>query len=169
AAGALFWAPDGWATAAAQRPLGAAVLVLAEAAALAAISPEFDRAWLIPLRRLRIAVFKPLDGSAGDTPLEASVNRLQFNDVYRHVAPLLRTDVRETWDDGDWRFICYGANVDGRVATAVFAVSLGRGLTVKVAFVDDKTGQTLLRYDAPPPEDQRPEWALPRQREAVAG
>lgn len=162
AAVAILWTDTAWTTALAGES-GLAVTVLAvEAAAFVAVSAEFDGAWLIPLRRLRARWSRPLGGDTGEVPLDATIEQLQLSDVYRHTARLLRTDVRETWDEDDWRIVSYGAMVNERRATAVFAVPLNwvSPESVKVAFVDDETTETLLRLDGPPQEDQRPEWAL---------
>ncbi|MFF5073456.1 hypothetical protein ACFY2R_20225 [Micromonospora olivasterospora] len=72
--------------------------------ACAALSPELDRRWLLPLRQLRVRLTHPLRGGSG-VPLLASVQQLQLSEAYRRVAPLLRSDVQEHWDDGEWRFV----------------------------------------------------------------
>lgn len=159
---AILWTDTAWTTAIAQRPGPAAAILAVEAVVFVVLSAEFDGAWLVPLRRLRARWSRPLGGDIGEVPLDATVEQLQRSDVYRHVARLLRTDVRETWDEDDWRIVCYGATVGERHATAVFAVPLTwvAPESVKVAFVDDETAETLLRLDVPPDESQRPEWAL---------
>jgi hypothetical protein len=72
--------------------------------------------------------------------------------VYRRVAPLLSSDVREHWDDEDWRMVCHSARYQGRGATAVFAVPRLRYEpdAVRVAIVDDLTGVTLLNLEGAP-------------------
>ncbi|MFJ6197412.1 MauE/DoxX family redox-associated membrane protein [Micromonospora sp. NPDC092111] len=138
-------APVGWATALTGRPLAGTAVLLAELAAVVALSPELDVAWLLPLRRLRARLTHPLRGGSG-VPLLATVHQLQLSDSYRRVAPLLRSDVREHWDDGDWRFVGHAALYQGRPVTAVFAVPLAdrEPDAVRVAVVDDATGHTLL-------------------------
>ncbi|NES39795.1 hypothetical protein G3554_27290, partial [Micromonospora sp. PPF5-17] len=116
-----------------------------EAALVVALSPELDAGWLLPLRRLRARLTHPLRGGAG-LPLLATLQQVQLSDAYRRVAPLLRSDVREHWDDTDWRFVGHAARFHGRPVTAVFAVPLADRDpdAVRVAVVDDGTGQTLL-------------------------
>ncbi|WP_433284816.1 MauE/DoxX family redox-associated membrane protein [Micromonospora sp. CA-244673] len=145
AAGLATLAPGGWPAALTGRPLAGGAALLAEAAAVVALSPELDAAWLLPLRRLRARLTNPLRGGTG-LPLLATVQQVQLSDPYRRVAPLLRSDVREHWDDGEWRFVGHAARYQGRPATAVFAVPLvdGGPDAVRVAVVDDATGQTLL-------------------------
>ncbi|MFG1889219.1 MauE/DoxX family redox-associated membrane protein [Micromonospora sp. NPDC049051] len=153
AAGGLAWtATDGWSTALADRPVAAGAVLLAELAAVVTLSPELDRTWLLPLRRLRARLTHPLRGGAG-VPLLATVQQLQLSDAYRRVAPLLRSDVREHWDDGDWRFVGHAGRYQGRPMTAVFAVPLADRApdAVRVAVVDDATGQTLLSLAATAP------------------
>ncbi|MEO3778213.1 MauE/DoxX family redox-associated membrane protein [Micromonospora sp. B11E3] len=145
-AGALAWAAsDGWTAGLADRPLAGGAVLVAELAAVVALSPELDRRWLLPLRQLRVRLTHPLRGGSG-VPLLASVQQLQLSEAYRRVVPLLRSDVQEHWDDGEWRFVGHAARYQGRPATAVFAVPLAdqQPDAVRVAVIDDATGQTLL-------------------------
>ena len=100
------------------------LLLAAEAAAFVALSSELDRFWLTPLRRLRVRLTHPLAGAPDVLPLQATVSLLLRSDAYRLASPVLTSDVRETWDEDVWRILCYTARVDGRPATAVFAVPL---------------------------------------------
>jgi hypothetical protein len=137
------WAPTGWPAALAERPLAAAAVLLGEAAAMVALSPELDPVWLVPLRRLRVWLSHPLADLDGFTnvqvPLQSTVQQLQRSDAYRQVARLLVSDVREHWDEGEWRLLCYTARRDGRTTTAVFAVPRLRyePAAVRVALVDE--------------------------------
>ncbi|MEU4569126.1 MauE/DoxX family redox-associated membrane protein [Micromonospora sp. NPDC023956] len=142
----------GWFDALADRPAAGAVVLLVETAAVVALSPELDATWLLPLRRLRARLTHPLRGGSG-VPLLATVQQLQLSDAYRRVAPLLRSDVREHWDEAGWRFAAHAARYQGRPATAVFAVPLAdpEPAAVRVALVDDVTGQTLLSLAGTPP------------------
>ncbi|SBT44735.1 MauE/DoxX family redox-associated membrane protein [Micromonospora narathiwatensis] len=148
--------PGGWSDALSERPLAGTVVLVAELAAVVALSPELDAAWLLPLRRLRARLTHPLRGGSG-VPLLATVQQLQLSDAYRRVAPLLRSDVREHWDDGDWRFVGHAAQYRGRPVTAVFAVPLTdrEPDAVRVAVVDDASGQTLLSLAGTPPAGPR--------------
>jgi hypothetical protein len=152
-AGALsFWSATGWPAALAERPLAAAAVLLGEAAAIVALSAELDTAWLLPLRRLRIRLSHPLagrefegGGSVGlgggniHVPLQSTVQQLQRSAAYRQVARLLVSDVRDHWDEGEWRVLCYTARRDGRDTTAVFAVPRLRYEpdAVRVTLVDE--------------------------------
>ncbi|GAA4911522.1 hypothetical protein LX16_2550 [Stackebrandtia albiflava] len=160
AAGTLgAFATQYWTGAIADRPVVLAVLA-AEAALFVALSPEFDGAWLIPLRRLRVRFTDPLGGDTGGVPLDATLTRLHREPLYRHVALMLRTDVQEYWDEDEYRFVVYGASLDGRSTTAVFAVPLRVDAveTLRVAVVDESTGETLLQLDHAP--DEEPESAF---------
>ncbi|SIN41546.1 MauE/DoxX family redox-associated membrane protein [Micromonospora cremea] len=145
AGGLALLATGGWLTALAGQPAAGGAVLLVELAAVVALSPELDHVWLLPLRRLRARLTHPLRGGSG-VPLLATVQQLQLSDAYRRVAPLLRSDVREHWDDGDWRFVGHAARYQGRLVTAVFAVPLTDPEPdgVRVAVVDDVTGHTLL-------------------------
>jgi hypothetical protein len=147
---AMFAAGD-WLRAVASRPLAGVAVLLVEAAAAIALSPELDAQWLLPLRRLRARLTHPLRGGSG-VPLLSTVQQLQQSGVYRRVAPLLSSDVREHWDDEDWRMVCHSARYQGRGATAVFAVPRLQYEpdAVRVAIVDDLTGVTLLNLQGAP-------------------
>ncbi|MCW3843959.1 hypothetical protein ONA70_28105 [Micromonospora yasonensis] len=150
-AGLAWLIPGDWPGTLTARPLAGGVLLLVEAAAVVALSPELDAAWLLPLRRLRARLTHPLRGGSG-LPLLATLQQVQLSDTYRRVAPLLRSDVREHWDDGDWRFVGHAALYQGRAVTAVFATPLADRDpdTVRVALVDDTTGHTLLALAGTP-------------------
>ncbi|MFK4086448.1 MauE/DoxX family redox-associated membrane protein [Kribbella sp. NPDC020789] len=125
-----------------------ALVLIAEAAAFVALSPELDRYWLLPIRRLRVRLSHPLAGSASNAvPLAATQHRLLRSPAYRAVTGLLRSDIRDYWDEDGWRFVSYTARYDGRPATAVFAVPNTDSTpeSVRVAVVDETSGQTLYR------------------------
>ena len=136
-----------WLSALAARPVALGAVLLAEAAAIVALSPELDTLWLLPARRAWARVTHPLRGGSG-VPLLSSVQQLQQSEAYRRLGALLRSDVREHWDEGPWRFVSYAARYHGRPVTAVFAVPLLRyePESVRVAMVDDATGGTLLVF-----------------------
>jgi hypothetical protein len=122
--------------------------VLVVEAAFVMLSAELDRYWLLPLRRFRLRLSHPLAGTAtDDVPLAATQRRLLLSPAYRAVNGLLRSDIHDYWDDGDWRFVSYTARYDGRPATAVFAVPHNDPTpeSVRVAVVDETSGQTLYR------------------------
>ncbi|MFC3501612.1 MauE/DoxX family redox-associated membrane protein [Micromonospora krabiensis] len=152
AGGLSVLAGGGWLAALAARPVVGVTVLVGELAAVVALSPELDRAWLLPLRQLRVRLTHPLRGGSG-VPLLATVQQLQLSDAYRRVASLLRSDVREHWDDDGWRFVLHAARFQGRPVTAVFAVPLADAQpgSVRVAVVDDATGHTLLRLAGTPP------------------
>ncbi|MBE1484753.1 MauE/DoxX family redox-associated membrane protein [Plantactinospora soyae] len=139
-----------WLPALVDQPAASIALLLAEVAVLVALSPEFDAAWLLPLRRLRARLTHPLRGGSG-VPLLASVQQLQLSGAYRQVAALLTSDVREHWLEQSWRMVCYSARYQGRPATAIFAVPAAGAAPerVRVALVDDSTGATLLSLADP--------------------
>jgi hypothetical protein len=74
------------------------------------------------------------------------VQQLQQSGAYRRVGNLISSDVREHWDEDEWRMVCYAARYEGRPATAVFAVPLRAYApeSVRVALVDDRAGATLV-------------------------
>ncbi|TDD14351.1 hypothetical protein E1218_33195 [Kribbella turkmenica] len=129
-----------------------ALVLIPEAAAFVMLSAELDRYWLLPLRRLRLRITHPLSGTATDgIPLVATQRRLLLSPAYRAVDGLLRSDIRDYWDDEDWRFVSYTARYDGRRVTAVFAVPHHDSTpeSVRVAVVDETSGQTLYRPTVP--------------------
>jgi hypothetical protein len=127
-------------------------VVLVEAMVFVALSAELDRYWLMPLRRLKVRLTHPLAGTASfEVPLAATQQQLLRSTAYQQVNPYLRSDIRDHWDEGDWRFVSYTASYDERPATAVFAVPRLRYEPdeVRVALVDDDSGETLYRPAAP--------------------
>lgn len=138
-----------WGGGLAARPWTAAGLLFAETAALVALSPEADGAWLLPLRRLRIRLRHPLADRSFEMPLASSMQQLVVSPAYRQVAGLLRSGLKESWDEEDVRVLCYTAEYDGRRATAVFAVPLRhyRPDEIRVALVDESAESTLLVLD----------------------
>ncbi|MGA8117954.1 MAG: MauE/DoxX family redox-associated membrane protein [Actinocatenispora sp.] len=130
----------GWATGLASHPVAGVGLLVVEGVAVVLLSPEADRSWLLPLRRLK-ARFRPnpLAGMAFDLPLASTLEQLHRSDAYRQVGALLSSDVMDSWDSEEWRIVCYRARREGGPATAVFAVPRLRYEpdAVKVVFVDD--------------------------------
>jgi hypothetical protein len=127
-------------------------LAVVEAMLFVALSAELDRYWLMPLRRLRVRLMHPLAGTASyDVPLAATHQQLLRSTAYQSANAFLRSDIRDHWDEGDWRFVSYTASYGERSATAVFAVPRLRyePTEVRVAIVDDSTGETLYRPATP--------------------
>jgi methylamine utilization protein MauE len=147
-----------WLHSLATHPVAGTGLLAAEVATVIALSPEFDDRWLLPLRRLRARLTHPLVGGTG-VPLLSTVMQLQQSAAYRRVAAMLSSDVREHWDDNEWRFVCQSARYQGRLVTAVFAVPLLRcePHAVRVAIVDEVTGATLLALDSTVDSSQAPD------------
>jgi hypothetical protein len=115
-----------WISAFAGHPFAAAALLLGEAAVVVGLSAELDGYWLLPLRRLRVRLRHPLAGERFDIPVASTVQQLHKSVAYQSVYPLLRSDLLDTWDEGEWRILTYSADRDGERATAVFAVPKSR-------------------------------------------
>jgi len=137
--------PAAWLEALAAQPVNAIAVIAAELAMVAALSPECDAYWLLPLRRLRVRLTHPLAGASDEVPLAATVQQLHRSGVYRQIARLLSSDVREHWDEGEWRIVCYAARFRGEDVTAVFAVPRLRDApgAVRAALVDESTNKTM--------------------------
>lgn len=116
--------PDWWASAAGHAPALVASVVVVELLAVAALSPELDERWLLPLRRWRVRRAHPLRDEADEfaVPVESSVQQLTRSPAYRSVADALRSDLLESWDEDEWRILTYAAQTGDGPATAVFAV-----------------------------------------------
>lgn len=126
----------------------AVVVVLGEVLLFVALSSELDRYWLLPSRRFKVKLTHPLANTAAfDVPLATTQHQLLRSGAYRAVNALLRSDIRDHWDEGDWRFVSYTASYEDRQATAVFAVPRLRYEPdeIRVAIVDDDSGETLYR------------------------
>jgi hypothetical protein len=90
------------------------------------LSAELDDYWLLPLRRLKVRLRHPLAGGEFAVPVTSTVHQLQKSATYQSVYPILRSDLLDTWDEGEWRILTYSAERDGERATAVFAVPRDR-------------------------------------------
>lgn len=128
-----------WGVAVLNRPLETAVLLAGGAVLIVALSAELDRHWLLPLRRWRLRISHPLAGRPFEVPLESTVRQLEKSEAYRSVVELLRSDLLDSWDEGEWRILTYSARRESGPATAVFAVPKLRynPELVRVALVDD--------------------------------
>jgi hypothetical protein len=103
-------------------PVASAGLLVLETGVVVALSAELDDYWLLPLRRWRVRIRHPLANSQFEVPVASTVQQLQKSQAYQSVYPLLRSDLLDTWDEGEWRILTYSAVRDGDRATAVFAV-----------------------------------------------
>ncbi|MFC7246916.1 MauE/DoxX family redox-associated membrane protein [Catellatospora aurea] len=155
-------ATAGWTDVLAARPLPAVGLLLAEAALLVALSPELDRHWLDPLRQLKVQITRPLPAGGFEVPLDSTVDQLHRSPVWRETAALLTSDLREHWDDDEWRILVFTARHAGQQASAVYAVPRLRyqPAAVRVVLVDEPTGQVLLSLQSPP-DAPEPDWVRP--------
>ncbi|MGH3761210.1 MauE/DoxX family redox-associated membrane protein [Actinophytocola sp.] len=139
------FATDWWPAAVADRPLATVGLLVAEAALVVALSPELDHRWLLPLRRWRVRLSHPLANAATVIPVESSVQQLRKSDAFRSVADQLRSDLLDSWEEGEWRILTYAARTEAGRATAVFAVPLldFRPNDVRVALVPEHDGALI--------------------------
>ena len=153
ASGSILAADGGRPAAVGDDPVAAVAVVVAELVVFVAVSPELDRRWLLPLRRAYVRWTHPLGGADPTVvPLAATVQQLVRSPAYGAVAGALRSDIRDHWDDGDWRFVCYTAEHGETEGLAVFAIPLGQYEpdAVRVAIVDEDTGATLYRPEPAP-------------------
>ncbi|MFW6690918.1 MauE/DoxX family redox-associated membrane protein [Streptomyces sp. MAR4 CNX-425] len=143
---------------------GAALGLLAAGTALAwLLFGDPDRAVRLPLRRLRLRLFgHPLPGGPGPggdpgaVPVEGSVELLERSLAWQTVTHVVRSGLREHWDDAGWRFLRYTGLHDagdggdgegaGRPVSVVFAMDATAGLdsprppVIRVGVVDEETG-----------------------------
>jgi hypothetical protein len=126
-------------------PLTATAVLTVETVAVVLLSPELGWSRPMRLRHLRSRLPRPLLSGSGLT-LHSTVQQLQHSPAYHRVAGLLHPDIVDSWDDKQWRILCYKARYHGRPATAAFAVPLRRydPDAVRLALVDEFAGVTLL-------------------------
>ncbi|MGH3656975.1 MAG: MauE/DoxX family redox-associated membrane protein [Micromonosporaceae bacterium] len=127
-------------------PLVAGGVLLAEAVVFGALSAEFDHYWLHPLRQLKVQLTHPLANRVRNVPIESTIQQLQLSEAYARIGTSLVSDIQDSWDEGEWRIVCYAARHEGTAATAVFAVPLARyePNAVRVVFVDEARGETVM-------------------------
>ena len=126
----------------------AVVVLAAEALIVISLDGQFDRYWLMSLRRLKVRLTHPLASATTDVvPLHATVQTLERSPAFQTIGQALRSDVIESWDEGEWRLVRYTARFKDRPASAVFAVPRGKDEPerVKVAVVDDADSSVLFR------------------------
>lgn len=137
-------AADYWLNVVVTHPLTATAVLTAETVAVVLLSPELG--WSRQrLRHLRSRLPRPLLSGSGLT-LRSTVQQLQHSPAFHRVEGLLHPGIVESWDDKEWRILCYKARYHGRPATAAFAVPLRRydPGAVRVSLVDEFAGVTLL-------------------------
>lgn len=146
---------DDWPDAVLTHPLAATAVLTIEAVSVVLLSPELDGIGRT-LRDLRSRLPRPIFGGSG-VAVHASVRQLRRSPVYQRAAGLLHSEMQASWDDKEWRILCYSARYRGRPVTAAFAVPLRRDdpATVRLALVDEYAGTTLLMDPEVPDEDPR--------------
>jgi Methylamine utilisation protein MauE len=143
-----------WWSEMARRPAAAAVIVLAVAAVFAAASSDLDDFWLLPLRRARTRLLPhPLAGTAGQVPVDATVELLEGSLAWQVMAPTIRSGLVDHWDSEGWRILRYSGIHTGstgpRPVSVVFAVdanATAEGATepaIRVSVVDEERQETI--------------------------
>lgn len=155
ASGFALTADTRWFDAVRDRPAVATGALAVEALAVLGLSAELDGYWLLPLRRLRVRLSHPLRGTAGsgfDVPVLSSVQQLTNSPAYQAVGAALRSDLLDTWDEGEWRILNYSASHHDRPATAVFAVPRLRyePTAVRAVLVDEADRRVLWEFTPAP-------------------
>lgn len=154
-----------WWHAVARRPAASAVTILVAAAVLAAVSPELDDHWLLPLRKARTRLLPhPLAGSDGQIPVDATVQLLETSLAWAVMAPVVRSELADHWESDGWRILRYTGihtGPDGpRPVSVLFAVdasATAEGATepvIRVSVVDEERQETI---PVPPLEAKRHE------------
>lgn len=128
-------APGYWLGAVADSPLATVGLLVVWFAVACALSAELDGYWLVPLRRLRVRLSHPLGRFIPGIPLESTMDILYRSAEYRSAVGLIRSDVLEWWDEGDFRIVTFAARDGDEHATAVFAVPLVGAGEIKAVLV----------------------------------
>jgi len=114
-----------------------------ELAAVSALSPELD--YVLPriYGRIRQRLFPhPFAATAAlaGIPLHATLEQLYDSPIYAANAGLLRSDVQDYWDVGDWRILTFGgrAGQPEEAMTVVFAIPAGPGEGIRMSVVDSR-------------------------------
>lgn len=144
-----------WAGALAVRPVAGLAVLSGLALVMAALSEDLDRHWLLPLRRLRLRLSHPLGNTAGagfEVPVESSVQQLLHSPAYAAAGGWVRSDLLDSWDEGEWRVLSYAARFGERPATAVFAVPRTRyePAAARAVLVDESDQTVLWEHAAQP-------------------
>ncbi|GAA2434787.1 MauE/DoxX family redox-associated membrane protein [Streptomyces macrosporus] len=143
-----------WWEAVGQRPVAAVAFLAACGAVTAVLFADLDRRLLQALRRLRLRIFgHPLGGDPSVVPVEASVELLERSLAWEAAAPVVRSGLRDHWDEDGWRFLRYtGAHETDRgtrQVSVLFALDVHANLdnasrpAVRVAVLDEETGEPV--------------------------
>jgi len=142
-----------WTRPLAEQPPAFLSLLAVETLLFVAVSPDLDRAWRMRTRQLWARLRPhPLAATATDSdePLQAVLWRLHHTETYQAAAPLLRSSVLDSWQDGTWWFVTYAAERDGEPVTAVFAIPhLDAMSEVRLALVADPPDESNDTTPAP--------------------
>ncbi|MGE5289714.1 MAG: MauE/DoxX family redox-associated membrane protein [Micromonosporaceae bacterium] len=111
--------------------------VVAEAAIICALSPEFGEA-LVRLGYREPCERRPLSS-------QRTLAALRASRMWRYHAPMLTsTEPVDMWRELCWRYVVFPGHIDGREAEIVFAIYTRRwGPPIRVAIVDAVTGKVL--------------------------
>ncbi|WP_031510221.1 MauE/DoxX family redox-associated membrane protein [Streptomyces megasporus] len=137
-----------------RHPVAATALLAGCGAVAAVLFADLDRRLLLALRRLRLRVFgHPLEGAPKVVPVEASVELLERSLAWEAAAPVVRSGLRDHWDEDGWRFLRYtgthGTDRNARRVSVLFALDVHADLdtasrpAVRVAVLDEETGEPV--------------------------
>lgn len=139
-----------WWSAVAGRPLVATGIVVAGMAVIAMLSTDLDHLWLLPLRRAKLRLLgHPLDGTAGQVPVAATVELLERSLAWGAAAPVVRSALIEYWDHEGWRLLRYAGVCDSRPVSVVFAIDVNATIdnspapAIRVTVVDELTQEVI--------------------------
>ena len=134
---------------------GWSVLILAVAAAvLLTLSTDVDKVWM-PLRRARLRLFgTPLPGGSDEhVPVEATVELLENSLAWVAAAPVVRSALLDSWDEGGWRVLRFAGVYEGtrgaRPVNVLFALDRSSSIdttpspVVRVTLIDDQTEEVV--------------------------
>jgi hypothetical protein len=121
------------------------VAIAVETLAVLALSPDFDRRWLMPARALRLTFGRhPLQDVPDTVPVSATAYNVERSAAFRTVAHLIKSGLTDSWDADGWRILVYTGLLGADEVTIVFAVGLNsETIGIRVSVVDERTGQIL--------------------------
>ena len=135
-----------WLTALVANPWSLSVIGL-EGIVLLTLSPEVRWPWQRQTNSIALpdSSSDEVDCTVISIPVTNTLQQLRTSDLFLSLAVYLRSELREHWREGCWRYLCFEAEYEGVRATAIFAVPVvPRPEWIRAAIINEADNAILL-------------------------